>query len=219
MAVGEEDKTLPQSAKGKKVKVEGATTDTYKDKEGKIKRVLKGRVSLLGGQVEKTSSGGNGKEGYDGLPDGRFVVSREEWAKKDRTLTRVAIVKSLIEVGKHPDPDTIEEAVQWFAWVYYSEDKEPEIEKPKEKKKTKSSRKNSVEQTVDKDFSRKKMENNLLKLYTQACKLKLFDTNYDLSKWMDEQFEKKTVGSLADDQIVDAVRLMGEKIKEKEKEK
>ncbi|GAI87424.1 unnamed protein product, partial [marine sediment metagenome] len=62
-------------------------------------------------------------------------------------------------------------------------------------------------------------ETKLLKLYTQACTLKLFDAKYDLSKWMYEQFEKKTVGSLADDEMVEAVRMMGEKIKEKENEK
>ncbi len=89
-------------------------------------------------------------------------------------------------------------------------------EKPKEKKKTKSSKKSSVEQVIDENFDRKKMENKLLRLYIQACALKLFDAKYDLSKWMFEQFEKKTMGSLTDDQVADAVKLIGEKVEEKE---
>ena len=209
---------FPQSAKGKQVTVEGAKTKLYEDKNKKTERKLtRGKISLTVEQPKGESKDTSGvtREGYDRLPNEQYVVSREEWAKKDRTITRVAVVKSLIEAGKKPDPDTIDEANLWFDWIYYTGDS-PDLEKPKtkEKKKTKSSKKSSVEQVADENFDRKKEETKLLKLYTQACTLKLFDAKYDLSKWMYEQFEKKTVGSLADDQVADAVRLMGEKVEE-----
>lgn len=211
---------FPQSAKGRQVTVEGAKTKIYEDKNKKMERKLtRGKITLKeGGSKETSSSSEVKKEGYDRLEDGRSVVSREEWARRDRTITRVAVVKSLIEAGKKPDPDTMDEANIWFDWICYTDDKGSDQEKPKEKK-TKSSKKSSIEEIADKDFDRKKTEIRLLKLYTEACTLKLFDAKYDLSKWMFEEFEKKTVGSLADDEVVDAVRMMGEKIKKKENEK
>lgn len=214
------DDLFPESAKGRQVAVEGAKTKIYKDRREEMQRKLtRGKITLSEEQSkgESKDTSGVAKKGYDRLEDGRSVVSREEWARKDRTLTRVAIVKSMIEAGKKPTSDAIDDADDWFSWIYYTEE-ETDSEKPKEKpkEKTKSSSKSSVEAVIDKNFDRKKKENKLLKLYTQACTLKLFDANYDLSKWMYEQFEKKTVGSLADDEVADAVRLMEEKIEEKE---
>ncbi len=215
-----EGDVFPQSAKGKRVTVEGAKTKLYEDKKGKMERKLtRGKISLVEGQSKGESKDTSevAREGYDRLADGRSVVSREEWARKDRTLTRVAIAKSLIET-KREYADVIDEAEDWFEWVYYSGDNpNPEKAKTKEKKKTKSSSgKSSVEQAIDENFDRKKEEIKLLKLYTKAYELKIFDAKYDLSKWMDEQLGKKTVGSLADDEIVDTVRLMAEKVEEKE---
>ncbi|GAI87421.1 unnamed protein product [marine sediment metagenome] len=132
---------FPQSAKGKQVAVEGAKTKIYEDKNKKMERKLtRGKISLSeqpkGGSKDTQ---GVAREGYDRLPDERYVVSREEWAKKDRIITRVAVVKSLIEAGKKPSPDAIDEANVWFDWIYYINDKDSDQEKPKEKKETKSS--------------------------------------------------------------------------------
>ena len=216
---------FPQSAKGKQVTVEGAKTTIYKDNKGEMQRKLTGGKISLSEQSKGESKDTSEvtRKGYDRLPNEQYVVSREEWAKKDRTITRVAIVKSLIEAGKEPVPDTMDEANLWFDWIYYSGDnpdsEDSEKSEKKDKKKTKSSSKKfSIETIIDKDFDRTKEETKLLKLYTKACTLKLFDAKYDLSKWMFEQFEKKTVGSLTDDQVADAVRLMGKMVEEKEGE-
>ena len=111
---------FPQSAKGKQVTVEGAKTTIYKDNKGEMQRKLTGGKISLSKQPKgesKDTSLGVAREGYDRLEDGRSVVSREEWARKDRTITRVAVVKSLIEAGKKPDPDTIDEADEWCSWI------------------------------------------------------------------------------------------------------
>ena len=220
IAVGEEKLLFEELAKGKQVKVEGATTSTYKDKNGKIQRVLKGKVSLLETGTKESIS--NVPRGYSQMPEGghQYVVSQEVWEKRNRILTRIAIVKSLIESKREYSADLVDEADAWFDWVCWSGDKEPNSEKKEiksERKDKKKTNKSPIETVINENFDRKKMETELLKSYTEACKLKLFDTNYDLSKWMFEQFKKKTVGSLADDQIVDAVRVMNEMIKIKEK--
>ncbi len=222
---GDKESVIPQSAKGKQVVVEGAKTKLYPDKDKKIQRKLtKGKITLKEPESGEAPSGG-GKEGYDKLPEGggRYVVSREEWARKDRIITRIAIVKSLIGAGQRFKPDVVDEAEGWFDWIYYSEDKEPQLGKKETKSgknsktKDRSSDKSTVEEVIDKDFDRKKTEIKLLKLYTKGYELKIFNAEYDLSKWMFEQFEKKTVGALTDDQVFEAVKVLGKMVKEKEK--
>jgi len=116
----------------------------------------------------------------------------------------------------------VDEAEGWFDWIYY-ENKEAQPERKETKSETnsktkdRSSNKSTIEKVIDKDFDRKKTEIKLLKLYTEGCKVKIFNAEYDLSKWMFEQFEKKTVGALTDDQVFEAVGVLGKMVKEKEK--
>ncbi len=61
------------------------------------RKLSKGKITLKEPESGEAPPEGT-KVGYDKLPEGggRYVVSREEWARKDRIITRIAIVKSLI---------------------------------------------------------------------------------------------------------------------------
>ncbi len=125
---GDKESVIPQSAKGRQVVVEGAKTKLYKDKKGEMQRkLIKGKITLKEQESKETVPEGT-KKGYDGLPDGRYVVSREEWARKDRILNRKAIVEALIGAGQRFKPDVVDEAEGWFDWIYY-EDKEAQLQR------------------------------------------------------------------------------------------
>lgn len=113
ITVSKEEETIPTAAIDKRVKVTGAKTDIYQDKNKKnVRKLTKGKVFLLEAveEVEKDIGGGKDK------------VPQEVWQRKDRLIAREAIAKALIVAGRKWSDETATEAIGWYEWV--SSDKE-----------------------------------------------------------------------------------------------
>lgn len=190
---GKMEDTVPQTAIGKKIRIEKAKTDIYKDE----RRLARGKVTLL--ESAKQPSGGNG---YDTLPDGRAVVSREVWEAKDRLITKTAITKSLIEAGRKWGKAVEKEADGWLGWVYNSKPEDESNLKPPEFKKPKPAETEGLVKVMDKDFNRDQLIKRLGKRFAELFvggKTK----GLGLEEWLSKNYEVKSFMGLSDDYLVE----------------
>lgn len=208
-----EDNMIPASAKGKAILVEAAKGTTYPDKNKETQRKLsRGRITVNKVQEESKTDSNNG---YETLTDGRTVVSREVWEKKDRTITRIALAKSLIEAGRKWNKICQAEADGWFGWIM--DNKEPEAKEAIEPKETKETSERAALRKTWQGLNKKLADKEY---WTVRYGTSTEDQGYRL--WLDDEFQVASSTFLTDKQMQEGIKIMAgwwnEKMAEKKEE-
>lgn len=217
------EETIPGTAVGKKIRIEKAKTDIYKD-ERRLAKGKGGKISLL----ESAKQPAKDNNGYETLIDGRTVVSREVWERKDRLITKTAVTKSLIEAGRKWSKAVEKEADGWLGWIYNSKPEPSIIEvsedsimgkkiadsgreiKPEEKSEPARKKPDSVidgstvsfSRIADKDFDRDKLIKRLGKKFAElfvSGKTK----GLGLGEWLTKNYQVESFMALSDDYLVE----------------
>jgi len=228
------EEAIPGTAIGKRIRVEDAKTDIYKDE----RRLARGKVKLL--NSEKPPQGGSGV--LDSKED-----EREYWDhrkdKEQRIITKSAVAKSLIEAGLKWSKAVEKEADGWLGWIYNNEPKKGEeqervkpermdhlekgaaIGKPKEGKKLEENTIEKIEtvpgtsldKVVDKDFDRDKLIKRLGKRFAElfvSGKTK----GLGLEEWLTKNYQVKSFLGLSNDYLVEIDSVFDDMFEELQKE-
>lgn len=194
------EQTIPRTAVGKRIKIEDAKTDIYKDE----RRLARGKVSLLNGQgvsPRETPVLANGYYIVVG-PNGKVVKAPEVDEKEQRIIAGQAVAKSLIEAGRKWSKAVEKEADGWLGWIYNSKpEDESKLEPPKFKKPEPAETEGLVK-VMDKDFDRDKLIAKLGKQFGAlfvAGKTK----GLNLEEWLNKNYEVKSFMALSDDYLVE----------------
>jgi len=203
LTAGKAEDTIPESAKGSRVRIENGKGAVYPDKSGKTQRKLtKGKVTLLG-------------------PAGAPKLQPDNGEPKLLRTYKLALAQALIRAGSQWSKETEKEAEAWVGWIYQPlESKGALPEGPKEKGDQKEKRLAPEKKTggdllkaADEEFDRGKEEASLGRLYVEAYQAKLFNQDYELSQWLEENFHKKSLTALTDDELITAVCLLQDMLK------
>ena len=195
--------TIPESAKGSLLRIENGKGAVYPDKTGKTQRKLtKGKVTLLG-------------------PAGAPKLQPDNGEPKLLRTFKTSIAQALIRAGSQWSKETEKQAEAWIGWIYQPlESKEAPAEEPKEKGDQKQKRLAPEKKTggdllkaADEEFDRGEEEASLGRLYVEAYQAKLFNQDYELSQWLEENFHKKSLMALTDDELITAFCLLQDMLK------
>jgi len=208
------DKAENAFTKGMKIKVEKAETDIYKDKNGKTQRKLtKGKVVAL---TKKAAEPAKNNNGYETLSDGRTVVSREVWEKKDNRISRLSLAMKYIEAGK-TFKQAEKDANNWVNWIYQLDEKPKDEPKPEKKPEENVIEKVGLEGVIDKDFDRDKLIQRLGKRFAElfvSGKTK----GLGLEEWLTKNYKVKSFMALSDDYLVELDSVFDDMFEELQKE-
>lgn len=205
------EQTIPKTAVGKRIKIEDAKTDIYKDE----RRLARGKVTLLNGQhitPKETAVLANGYYVVVG-PNGKVVKAPEVDEREQRLIAGQAVAKSLIEAGRKWGKAVEKEADGWLGWIYNSKPKDEP--KPEKKPEEKSTKKEEFDEIMDEKFDRDRIKTEIAQLWGRAFKAK--QVRGDISKWISENFEgKHSLLTFDDSEMIEARNKLKELIEEEE---
>jgi len=191
---------IPRTAVGKKIRIEKAKADIYKDE----RRLARGKVSFLNGQ--RVPSGGveSLADGYYIIigPNGKVLRAPAVVEKEQRLIAGQAVAKSLIEAGRKWNKATENEFDGWLEKIYGSKAKDGLESKPQEKEKSKATKQDEFDKLNDPDFNRDKLIGRLGKRFGElfvAGKTK----GLNLEEWLSKNYEVKSFIALSDDYLVE----------------
>lgn len=188
---------------GMVIKLQNGKADIYKDRKGNTQRKLKGKLE----GITRERSQPKDDNGYETLSDGRTVVSREVWEKKDNRITRLSLAMKYIETGKSFDGKPIKKAKKdadnWVNWIYQLEGEPKGEPKPEKKPEEKSTKKEEFDEIMDEKFDRDRIKTEIAQLWGRAFKAK--QVKGDISKWISENFEgKHSLLTFDDSEMIEA---------------
>jgi len=196
------EQTIPKTAVGKRIKIEDAKTDIYKDE----RRLARGKVSLLNGQhipgtLEEAVTLANGYYIVVG-PNGKVVKAPEVDEREQRLIAGQAVAKSLIEAGRKWGKATEKEFDGWLGKIYNSKPKDELEPEAKKKPEENTIERVGLEGVIDKDFNRDKLIGRLGKRFGAmfvAGKTK----GLNLEEWLNKNYKVKSFMALSDDYLVE----------------
>jgi len=208
---GSEDETIPTSAKGRQVMVEGAKGTVYQDKNNETQRKLsRGKVKLL--DTEKPSQGGMG-ESSPKEDERQYWDHRKD--KEQKIITKSALAKSLIESGRKWNKMTQKEADSWFAWIMA----EIEIKKKDQELKSEESNEISQAELPEESPQRAALRKTFHGLRSQLVKIGYWndkdiiggeEVENDYRNWLDKEFEVPSSTYLTNEEMEKGIKIMAE---------
>jgi len=195
------EQTIPKTAVGKRIKIEDAKTDIYKDE----RRLARGKVSLLNGQRVSSEDATVLADNYYIVvgPNGKIVLNPVVDVQKRAQLLREGIAKSFVEATQKWNKTIEKQAQESFLWVV-GKDVPKNESKPEPKKKPEENtiEKIELDKVVDKDFDRDKLIKRLGKRFAElfvSGKTK----GLGLEEWLTKNYEVKSWMALSDDYLVE----------------
>ncbi len=215
---GTKEEIIPNTAVGRRVKIEDAKTDIYKGE----RRLVRGKLTPLDSTADSTPSGA-------GVSDPK-QEERDYWDskqdRKGREISRCALAKEYIRAGKYPNKDTIKEANTWAEWVANGAkmEEEPKSEEPNEidqaelpeetsAKIDKSS--NEIKETPKRAAFRKtfhSLRDQLVKMGFWDDDGKKEDSDYRI--WLDDEFQVPSSSYLSDEEMEKGIKIMAKWLNE-----
>jgi hypothetical protein len=189
--IDSEEETIPTSAKGTEILVEGAKGTIYQDKNGETQRKLSGgKVKLLRqNPSEKVKSDKEEREYWDHRKD-----------KEQRIIAKSALAKSLIEAGREWNKTTQKEADSWFDWIMNGIEGKKEEPKTDEESPERAALRKTwhilKEKLIQTDFWNDEDE-----IGGEAVENKY-------RNWLDKEFEVPSSSYLTDEEMEEGIRMM-----------
>jgi len=190
---------VPRTAVGKKIRVQDAKADIYKDE----RRLARGKVSFMNGQRAPSGSVETSADGYYIIigPNGKVLRAPAVEEREQRLIAGQAVAKSLIEAGRKWNKATQNEFDGWLGKIYGSEPKDGLESKPQEKKKSEATKQDEFDKLNDPDFDRNKLIRRLSKRFAELFVSKK-TKGLGLEEWLTKNYEVKAFAELSDDYLV-----------------
>lgn len=206
---------IPRTAVGKKIRIEKAKADIYKDE----RRLARGKVSFMNGQRAPSGGVESLADGYYIVmgPNGKVLRAPAVVEKEQRLIAGQAVAKSLIEAGRKWGKATENEFDGWLEKIYGSKAKDGLESKPREKEKSEAKKQDEFDKLNDPDFDRDKLIRRLSRRFAELFVSKK-TKGLGLEEWLTKNYEVKAFAALSDDYLVEIDSVFDDMFEELAKE-